>query len=204
MRKLLAGLAFTAAMWAGNASAAIIEYRFGLDGYFSVMNYDVDSGVTDHDYGKMFGAATFIIDSDDLAFQYGVPLGVDTLTQGSDVISAYREGGPYPQVTGAFSAVFQPGQRPTIGQFASGLIKATGTFDYVEQYHSFGRFELLGSVSSFSAKVIQDDGRRGLSFTYNPVPEPATWAMMIAGFGLIGATARRQRLATLSTTAFRL
>jgi len=25
------------------------------------------------------------------------------------------------------------------------------------------------------------------------VPEPATWAMMIAGFGLIGAAARRRR-----------
>lgn len=26
-----------------------------------------------------------------------------------------------------------------------------------------------------------------------PIPEPATWAMMIAGFGLVGAAARRQR-----------
>lgn len=26
-----------------------------------------------------------------------------------------------------------------------------------------------------------------------PVPEPATWAMLIAGFGLVGATARRRR-----------
>jgi choice-of-anchor C domain-containing protein len=30
------------------------------------------------------------------------------------------------------------------------------------------------------------------------VPEPATWAMMIGGFGLIGATARRRRTATVS------
>lgn len=28
-----------------------------------------------------------------------------------------------------------------------------------------------------------------------PVPEPATWAMMIAGFGLVGAAARRKRAA---------
>jgi hypothetical protein len=27
------------------------------------------------------------------------------------------------------------------------------------------------------------------------IPEPATWAMLIAGFGLVGATARRRRLA---------
>lgn len=30
------------------------------------------------------------------------------------------------------------------------------------------------------------------------IPEPATWAMMIAGFGLVGAAARRRRTAVLS------
>lgn len=31
------------------------------------------------------------------------------------------------------------------------------------------------------------------SFVFGAVPEPATWAMMLAGFGLIGATLRRRR-----------
>lgn len=31
--------------------------------------------------------------------------------------------------------------------------------------------------------------------SFNPVPEPATWAMLIAGFGLVGATMRRRRSA---------
>ena len=36
-----------------------------------------------------------------------------------------------------------------------------------------------------------------ITFTYNPtisaaVPEPATWAMMLAGFGLIGSGMRRR------------
>jgi hypothetical protein len=30
---------------------------------------------------------------------------------------------------------------------------------------------------------------------FNAVPEPASWAMMIAGFGLVGAGARRRRVA---------
>ena len=37
----------------------------------------------------------------------------------------------------------------------------------------------------------------GVSFTGlagNAVPEPASWAMMIAGFGLVGAAARRRRV----------
>nr|WP_318771533.1 PEPxxWA-CTERM sorting domain-containing protein [Thermaurantiacus sp.] len=29
----------------------------------------------------------------------------------------------------------------------------------------------------------------------NPIPEPAAWALMIAGFGLVGMAARRRRLA---------
>jgi hypothetical protein len=31
-----------------------------------------------------------------------------------------------------------------------------------------------------------------------PVPEPATWAMMLGGFGLLGATARRRRRVTVT------
>jgi hypothetical protein len=33
----------------------------------------------------------------------------------------------------------------------------------------------------------------GVTFTPDTVPEPANWAMLIMGFGLIGATARRRR-----------
>lgn len=33
----------------------------------------------------------------------------------------------------------------------------------------------------------------------NPVPEPATWAMMVSGFGLIGAASRRRTRAATVT-----
>ena len=34
-----------------------------------------------------------------------------------------------------------------------------------------------------------------LVFAFNGVPEPATWGLMIAGFGMVGAAARRRRTA---------
>nr|WP_303812354.1 PEPxxWA-CTERM sorting domain-containing protein [Sandarakinorhabdus limnophila] len=33
------------------------------------------------------------------------------------------------------------------------------------------------------------------------VPEPSVWAMLIAGFGLVGFQARRRRIAALTTSA---
>ena len=50
-----------------------------------------------------------------------------------------------------------------------------------------------------------DDIYLGTSSVVDPpaggVPEPATWAMMLLGFGLIGTTLRRRSPARLSTTA---
>ena len=41
--------------------------------------------------------------------------------------------------------------------------------------------------------IFSDNGGR-FEITVSGVPEPASWAMLIAGFGLVGATLRRRRL----------
>ncbi len=50
----------------------------------------------------------------------------------------------------------------------------------------------------FWAIAAENAGTDPVRFTIydtNPVPEPAAWAMLIAGFGLVGATQRRRRQA---------
>lgn len=56
------------------------------------------------------------------------------------------------------------------------------------------------ALSGFTARYIQygvisaNGGNVGLSnIAFNAVPEPATWGLMIAGFGLVGVAARRRR-----------
>ncbi|WP_303810224.1 PEPxxWA-CTERM sorting domain-containing protein [Sandarakinorhabdus limnophila] len=46
----------------------------------------------------------------------------------------------------------------------------------------------LNSSAAYEKLVFTNSG--------TVVPEPASWAMLIAGFGLVGAVARRRRAAT--------
>ena len=69
-------------------------------------------------------------------------------------------------------------------------------------------FSLLGTTVTFgfsdnSSAVYSfvDDPADGAGLrlnTVSAVPEPATWAMMIAGFGMVGSMVRRRRGATLT------
>lgn len=65
-----------------------------------------------------------------------------------------------------------------------------------------------GNVWIVSAAMVNPDGKYD-SFKFNylnyttkmPVPEPATWMMMIAGFGMIGSTMRRRKPVALTAEA---
>ena len=67
--------------------------------------------------------------------------------------------------------------------------------DYLEGLSSFEydyRFERNVTTKSTSAPDRFSHLLR-ITYTYDAVPEPATWAMLIGGFGLTGAALRRRR-----------
>jgi hypothetical protein len=103
-----------------------------------------------------------------------------------------------PDAAGAFTAVNNPGGSTTRanrgidgtvievnfqGSGANGLIGTENSATYI----------LRTNAVSFQAGtfgVLDGSSLQGITFAPT-VPEPATWAMMLAGFGLIGGVARR-------------
>jgi len=60
----------------------------------------------------------------------------------------------------------------------------------------FGITDTVGftSVSIINTSVTGQSDAWGIdNVSFNAVPEPATWAMLIAGFSMIGFSARRRR-----------
>jgi hypothetical protein len=90
------------------------------------------------------------------------------------------------------------------GSFAgtSAATSTLGLFDLIFTYSiSAGTGRFAGGTGSFN-QVGTVDVRGGppsrLSLSFVPVPEPATWAMMLLGFAGIGFTVRRRQPALLS------
>jgi len=55
-------------------------------------------------------------------------------------------------------------------------------------------FSIRAGGKGFQGGNDESWGIDNISLQANAVPEPATWAMLIAGFGLVGAAMRRKRL----------
>lgn len=60
------------------------------------------------------------------------------------------------------------------------------------------RFDIEGVQSSPSFTGLAEVAFDTRSFVTDPIPEPATWALMISGFAIAGAAARRRRGAALA------
>jgi hypothetical protein len=70
-----------------------------------------------------------------------------------------------------------------------------------------GLFNVVGTAGETFSKIRLESINTNsfeidnLAVKAGVVPEPATWAMLIAGFGLVGASMRRQRMAPVRVSA---
>lgn len=80
----------------------------------------------------------------------------------------------------------------SVGDFAGTITSTSGL-----TYNSFSQlFTATGSSTTLTFASFGGSGNAGIALdnvSVTAVPEPATWGMMILGFGLIGAAARRRQ-----------
>lgn len=89
-------------------------------------------------------------------------------------------------------------QGPANGCGSTGWIKSTYTVTVAGNYTlQFGTTN-FGDTSYDTGMAFTGIQLDGEIIDPPVVPEPATWAMMIAGFGLVGAAARRRRMSRVS------
>jgi hypothetical protein len=108
-------------------------------------------------------------------------------------------------VTNLLSGVFTGARITGLGHTGSANLSFSGggSLTYTSDVKSFGAaeneysFNLLGAIPNFSAssgKSLNNFAANGGgNFSFQAVPEPLTWGLMIMGFGGIGLTLRARR-----------
>jgi hypothetical protein len=107
--------------------------------------------------------------------------------------------------------LMEPGDNHLYSTAAAALVDAqSGSFSYaaIGSQNNAAAFTSFGGPITFTLASAQDvnffnldipftDNKGGVSFLLNSVsgavPEPSSWAMMIAGFGLMGTAMRRRK-----------
>jgi len=171
MRKLLIGLAGAAALAMGSAASATITVDASSMSYTGPTTLGLDTTIGYSDTG--LGKPTFtewLTLTDTLSGIYSITL--DTSSRAVDFTSAY-------------------------------LTNGVNTYD-LQQLYSVGSLEGWGLGDTFIAAgqytlfVNGNNSDTGslagtITITDHGVPEPATWMMMLLGFGAIGWQLRRRR-----------
>jgi hypothetical protein len=111
-----------------------------------------------------------------------------------DTLDLFNLGATYSSALASLSAV----QSASTITHAQSIVGVPGSFHFLAPIpqpwivHSDGTPGLLFVPD---ADMIPTNNFGGVSLRVTAVPEPATWAMLVAGFGLAGATLRRRRTA---------
>lgn len=206
--KLLAGM--TSLVWSANAEATnFVAYTLtgSGSGVSSMVNNDI--GGTDFTNVVVQLSATFYVDMDagtnslnnvnyysNGVNQYGSmgPAGGENAgigLGGNTLSGSYSLQENYYTSSFDFSA-YLTGSPVSFTDISSSTMLSGGTFFYGAG-NKFSGIVARGRLTGFSAQSVAGPGPVIVSVSVTPVPEISTWAMMLAGFGIVGYAARRRQ-----------
>ncbi len=105
-------------------------------------------------------------------------------------LAAFFGNDDLPFCTGSDPASAVPGQSRCFGSFSAAAAEAGISRIYGGIHYEDDNGKAVTNSKALGAYVVSTQLQR-----VGAVPEPSSWAMLIAGFGLIGAVMRRRRLA---------
>lgn len=178
--KLLAGAAFAASMIASPAFAQNITGTLTFGASTGTNYFDPAQGYVPAGYGNIAGTTVAIGSGTEFGFQDGSNIDTANFTGNSLTI--------IDQTIGNGASIFYMTFTSSVAGFFNNAAFSSngfgGTFSVAGNTLTFMAPQSSGNVTRTS--VITFDGANGA------VPEPATWAMMVLGFGAVGATLRRR------------
>jgi hypothetical protein len=186
MHKLILGLVGATALTVASAAGAAVSVDAGttVDVTGPTGNDLVFSlGYSDSDVTSPFTET--LVFTNTLAGFYGVTLTTTASGAGADNDV---------DITGALI---------TGGSLGGGSVSLATLFNN-DILESYGIFDLFLGAGQYTLTI---DGTRGTtgsfggSVAFNAIPEPATWAMMLLGFGAVGFAMRRRRAPVLAQAA---
>jgi len=122
---------------------------------------------------------------------------------GSTLLESNYLGNTISQTVGAGTIGFSFSDNAGLGHTFTNGAQQTTTLGFAilkGQNNKYGNFQyILGFNDSYKGDADYDDFVVGVNFVSAPVPEPETYAMLLAGLGLIGFSARRRKNSTSDT-----
>jgi hypothetical protein len=173
---LVAGVALSVAAWSASSTTVTRRYDFEADDFVPVV------GTAAAPTHPVVGA--FIVTFDPTVAVFDQTVGIKLISLNLTLSSPL-----------AFD--FVPFGQLTIGGLAS---TAAGVDNGVDDFY-LAIQQPLTDAPHFAGLIYSSTSPAGTwaanagSVTVSDVPEPASWALMIGGFGLVGATLRRRRTA---------
>lgn len=194
MRRAILKAAVAVSLIGGSSAAGATDFIFTFGSDLSDPNVDPAFAVSGTVTGRILGLADDGTSSAQSVF-------IDTYSPDGTVVpvDAMLWFWPYPDQANSFTV--------ENGEIISAIFQRSSEFSpsfdrlYINvPIADFGGTNYASIGSNNSISIWNNQGLQGITFTRidNVVPEPATWALMLLGFGAIGFAFRRRRKLALS------